>query len=65
MQRDYIDPMANTRDEKPRREAERLLADRTRFQLSPDAWAELVAIMDREPEPNPKFAKLFLRRSAA
>ncbi|HVV89539.1 MAG TPA: DUF1778 domain-containing protein [Solirubrobacterales bacterium] len=43
--------------------AERLLADRTRFQLSPDAWDELVAIMDREAKPNPKLAKLFSRRS--
>jgi len=48
-----------------RERAERLLADRTRFQLSPDAWDELVAIMDREAKPNPKLAKLFSRRSAA
>lgn len=45
--------------------AERLLVDRTRFQLSPDAWDELVAVMDREARPNPKLAKLFSRRSAA
>jgi uncharacterized protein (DUF1778 family) len=43
---------------------ERLLADRTRFQLSPDAWGDLVAIMDREATPNPKLAKLFSRRPA-
>ena len=48
-----------------RERAERLLADRTRFQLSPDAWDELVAIMDREARPNPKLAKLFSRRSDA
>lgn len=48
-----------------RERAERLLADRTRFQLSPDAWEELVAIMDREPSPNPKLARLFSRRSSA
>jgi uncharacterized protein (DUF1778 family) len=47
-----------------RERAERLLADRTRFQLSPDAWDELVAIMDREARPNPKLAKLFSRRPA-
>jgi uncharacterized protein (DUF1778 family) len=46
-----------------RERAERLLADRTRFQLSPDAWDELVAIMDREAKPNPKLAKLFPPRS--
>ncbi len=48
-----------------RERAERLLADRTRFQLSPDAWDELVAVMDREARANPKLAKLFSRRSAA
>ncbi len=48
-----------------RERAERLLADRTRFQLSPDAWEELVAIMDRDARPNPQLAKLFSRRSAA
>lgn len=48
-----------------RERAERLLADRTRFQLSPDAWDDLVAIMDREARPNPKLAKLFSPRSAA
>jgi uncharacterized protein (DUF1778 family) len=47
-----------------RERAERLLADRTRFQLAPDAWDELVAIMDREAKPNPQLAKLFSRRSA-
>jgi hypothetical protein len=57
--------MASTRDETPRGGAEHLLADRNRFQLSPDAWAELVAIMDREARPNPKLAKLFSRPSAA
>lgn len=48
-----------------RERAERLLADRTRFQLSPAVWDELVAIMDREARPNPKLAKLFARRSDA
>lgn len=48
-----------------RERAERLLADRTRFQLPPDAWEELVAIMDRDAKPNPQLARLFTRRSAA
>jgi uncharacterized protein (DUF1778 family) len=48
-----------------RERAERLLADRTRFQLSPDAWEELVAIMDRDARPNPQLAKLFSRRPAS
>lgn len=48
-----------------RERAERLFADRTRFRLSPDAWDELVAVMDRKARPNPKLARLFSRRSAA
>lgn len=48
-----------------RERAERLLADRTRFQLPPDAWDELVAIMDRDARPNPRLARLFSGRSAA
>lgn len=48
-----------------RERAERLLADRTRFQLSPESWEELVAIMDREPRPNPQLARLFSRQSPA
>jgi uncharacterized protein (DUF1778 family) len=48
-----------------RERAERLLADRTRFQLSPNAWEELVEIMDRDARPNPQLARLFSHRSAA
>src|ERR1700748_2964203 len=48
-----------------RERAERLLADRTRFQLPPEAWEELVSIMDRDARPNPKLARLFSRRTAA
>ena len=55
--------MTRTCDEKPSERAERLLADRTRFQLPPDAWDHLVAIMDREARPNSKLAMLFSRRS--
>jgi len=57
--------MARTSDETTSERAERLLADRTRSQLPPDAWDELVAITDREAKPNPKLARLFLRRSYA
>jgi uncharacterized protein (DUF1778 family) len=44
-----------------RERAERVLADRTRFQLSAEAWDELVAVMDRDAKPNPKLARLFSR----
>jgi uncharacterized protein (DUF1778 family) len=46
-----------------RERAERLLADRTRFQLASRDWDELVAVMDRKAEPNPKLARLFSRGS--
>jgi uncharacterized protein (DUF1778 family) len=55
--------MTRTKDETTSQRAEHLLADRTRFQLPPDAWDELVAIMDREAKPNPKLARLLSRRS--
>jgi hypothetical protein len=61
----YIGHMARTNDETPSERAEHLLADRTGFQLPPDAWDELVAIMDREAKSNPKLARLLSRRSAA
>jgi hypothetical protein len=64
-QRVYIGHMARTNDEAPSERAEHLLADRTGFQLPPEAWDELVAIMDREAKPNPKLARLLSRRSAA
>ncbi|MBS1862166.1 MAG: DUF1778 domain-containing protein [Actinobacteria bacterium] len=57
--------MTRTDDETPNERAERLLADRTGFRLSSDAWDELVAIMDREASPNPKLAKLLSDRSDA
>jgi hypothetical protein len=63
-QRVYIDLMTRTSDETPSERAERLHADRARFQLPPDSWDDLVAIMDREAKPNPKLAKLISRRSA-
>jgi hypothetical protein len=57
--------MTRTSDETTSERAERLPGDHTRIQLPPDAWDELVAIMDREAKPNRKLAKLFSRRSAA
>jgi hypothetical protein len=50
-QRVYIHLMTRTSDETPSDRSERLLGDRTRFHLPPDAWDELVAIMDREADP--------------
>jgi hypothetical protein len=64
-QRVYIPLMTRTNDEIPSERAERLLADRTRFHLSPEAWDQLLAIMDREARPNRKLAQLFSRPSAA
>lgn len=64
-QRVYIHLMTRTSGETASERAERLLADRTRFQLPPGAWDELVAIMDRKAKRNPKLMKLFSRRSAA
>jgi uncharacterized protein (DUF1778 family) len=64
-QRVYIHFMTRTSDETRSERAERLLADRTRFQLPPDAWDQLVAIVDREAKPNPMLAKLFSRPADA
>jgi hypothetical protein len=61
----YIGHMTRTNDETPSERAERLLADRTGFQLPPDAWDELVAIMDLEAKPNTKLARLLSPHSAA
>jgi uncharacterized protein DUF1778 len=63
-QRVYIDRMTRINDETTSERAERLLADRTRFQLAPDAWDELVAIMVRKARPNRKLAELFSSRPA-
>jgi uncharacterized protein (DUF1778 family) len=56
--------MTRISDETPDERAERLLADRARFRLSPEAWDELIAIMERMARPNPKLAKLLAGRSA-
>jgi uncharacterized protein (DUF1778 family) len=40
-------------------EAERVLADRTRFILDDAQWAEFLDLLDRPAEANPRLAKLF------
>jgi uncharacterized protein (DUF1778 family) len=44
-------------------EAERLLADRTQFVLKTEQWNEFVELLDRSPQDNPGFEKLFSRPS--
>jgi uncharacterized protein (DUF1778 family) len=51
--------------ESGRERAERLLADRTSFQVDADAWKELVAAMDRPAQVRPELAKLFSRTRPA
>jgi len=40
-------------------EAERLLADRTRFVLDGEQWDRFVAVLDRPPDDSPGLDKLF------
>ena len=40
-------------------EAERVLADRTRFVLDPGSWGEFVELLDRSVQENPGLARLF------
>ena len=42
-------------------EAERLLADRTRFSLAPEQWEQFVELLDRPPRNNPGLDTLFAR----
>ena len=44
-------------------EAERALADRTRFVLDEQHWASFVEALDRPVRDNPGLAKLFLKPS--
>ena len=44
-------------------EAERLLADRTRFVLESNEWNRFVELLDRSPRDNPGLAKLFSKPS--
>jgi uncharacterized protein (DUF1778 family) len=47
--------------ESGRERAERLLADRTRFVLSPIQWREFAAALDRPPREIPELAELLRR----
>lgn len=44
-----------------RERAERVLADRTRFVLSPAEWREFIAALDRPPRELPGLVELFRR----
>lgn len=44
-------------------EAERVLADRTRFKLGRPAWEEFRALLDRPAQKNPRLAELFEKQS--
>jgi hypothetical protein len=57
--------MAPTSDETTSERAERLLADRTNFQLPPVGRDELVAVMDRAARPISVLAKIVSRRPSA
>jgi uncharacterized protein (DUF1778 family) len=45
-------------------EAERVLADRTRFTLEPEQWARFVELLDRPPQEKQGLDKLFSQPSA-
>jgi len=47
--------------ESGRERAERLLADRTRFVLSPAQWRRFTAALDRPPRKIPELVELFRR----
>jgi uncharacterized protein (DUF1778 family) len=47
--------------ESGRERAERLLADRTRFVLSPAQWRAFTAALDRPPREIPEMVELFRR----
>jgi uncharacterized protein (DUF1778 family) len=47
--------------ESGRERAERLLADRTRFTLSEDAWAAFTEALERPADPSPALVDLFRR----
>ena len=47
--------------ESGRERAERVLADRTRFVLSPARWRAFTEALDRPPTENPALVELFRR----
>ena len=44
-------------------EAERVLADRTRFRLEQPDWDKFMALLDRPAQANPRLAELFKKPS--
>jgi uncharacterized protein (DUF1778 family) len=44
-------------------EAERILADRTTFVLSPEQWERFIDVLDRPERDNPGLARLFIKPS--
>ena len=44
-------------------EAERVLADRLEFVLDAEQWNRFVELLDRSPQDNPGFEKLFSKPS--
>ena len=44
-------------------EAERVLADRTRFALDPGQWARFADLLDRPPHDKPGLERLFAKPS--
>lgn len=42
-------------------EAQRLLADRTRFELDAEAWARFTELLDRPAQVRPELVELFSR----
>lgn len=44
-------------------EAERVLADRTTFVLSPEQWERFIEVLDRPERDNPGLARLFSKPS--
>ena len=44
-------------------EAERVLADRTRFVLGAEQWERFVELLDRSPQDKPGLEKLFSKPS--
>jgi uncharacterized protein (DUF1778 family) len=55
------EPMSQFLVERGRERAERLLADRTRFVLSPAQWRRLTAALDSAPREIPERVELFRR----
>jgi uncharacterized protein (DUF1778 family) len=45
-------------------EAERILAERTRFALEPEAWSQFAKLLDRAVQERPGLVRLFAKPSA-